>query len=72
MRIAISCSCGSIVNQVAAAPLQPDGGRVAADVLVEVVEVVLGLLESIDQAERVGEGKMRQRGRIQHDGDENQ
>ena len=41
-------------RQVAGAALQPDRGRVAADVLVEVVEVVLGLLEPGDEVERLG------------------
>ena len=40
--------------QVAGAPVELDRGGVAADVLVEVVEVVLGLLEPVDQVERLG------------------
>ena len=40
--------------QVARGLLELDRGRVAADVLVEVMEVVLGLLEPVDQVERLG------------------
>ena len=42
------------VAQIAGTLVELDRGRVAADVLVEVMEVVLGLLEPVDQVERLG------------------